>query len=101
MLRMTGDLGVMRVGYQHAIKFRSWSLTCDRDTLHTTTWSLKATVTEVHGYWSTQRQDDIALLMQESAWWRWKEIVSIEGKLVSGTTLHVVFRGDPDILYRI
>ena len=97
MLRMRGNLGKLQVGYQVAVQFRSWSLTCNQEVVGNTDWQLTAVVDAADSYWSTQRLDGIRLELDDRVWWRWSEVAIISGTVAKGNRITVVFRGDPDI----
>jgi hypothetical protein len=97
MLRGSGNLGKLQVGYQTAVTIRLWSLTCSQDLLATVDWKLEATVDSIDGYWSTQPPTEIRLQMDVGIWWRWTEDVRLSGTIVPGKKVSVTFRGSPDI----
>lgn len=94
---MSGDLGILQVGYQTAVEFRQWSLTCDRGSLDGNVWSLTGVVKWIDTFWSTQRPTTIKLSMQPRIWWKWEDVVVTSGKVTVGSKITVEFRDSPEI----
>lgn len=72
-MTISGDHGIIRVGYQTAAVIGPWRLVRDEDTMgmvmnHTSSGS--ATAKSIDKYWITQRPVSISMWMG-AAWWTW------------------------------
>lgn len=89
----TGEIAVLRVGHQAAVRIRNWCLTSSQETLGAVTSTLTGRVDAFDTVWSKHSPAKIGLWMGES-WWVWEEAhYSPPGNI--GQVIEVVIPGNP------
>lgn len=90
---MSGDLGLLRVGYQQAVIIGKWSLTCKQDALGLPAASITAIIRSVDDFWINQEPKTIGLFMGNS-WWTWNR-VKLSAPICEGSTVELSVEGNP------
>lgn len=93
MLTVTGDLGLLFVGYRIAAKITNWQITKKAEVLSDTRIWVVGNVEVVNTFYITQKLTSIELFMGGSIWWVW------ENPYV-GTDSTILIYGDPKITKR-
>lgn len=91
----TGEIGVVKVGFQQAASIRRWTLTHSNKVLGSASTTIVARVVGCNTYLTTFRPTSVWLDMG-TVWWRWNKVVSIT-PILPGTTVEIEVEGTPEI----
>lgn len=104
---ITGDIGVIMVGYHRAASVARWTLSMNQSnvTLGGVAFqrlTFDATVKSIDKFWITNTNFSLRLLMGVDpsggeVWWVWDGLVMIDGRLRPGEVIQAAVAGTPII----
>lgn len=98
-MTVTGDLGILKVGYRDAARIQAWRLVYDPDVLASLDSQLTARVKSVDSYWSTERPTELWLQLDIGVWWTWTSF-ELTSDIKLGGSITAIVSGAPTIISR-
>lgn len=93
MLRASGDVCELYVGYHKAADITKWNLTCKYFVAGQLDISFNGKVVAAHDFWSTQTPTALWLWMGQS-WWIWSQI-QLQSVIRIGEVIEIQAEGSP------